>query len=362
MNQGQDKTFILLTGDIHIGRTSDGLLGSLPPGIGSTTAAWQRIVDLAVEQEVDLMLVCGDLVDADTSFQKAYHPVKEGIRKLEQNGITTLAITGNHDHRILVQVIDAINSPQLRLLGRGGCWERYPYYGNGHQKLAVDGWSFPRAYVREDPVESYQPLDSRVPVLGMVHGLLDVKNTVQAPLDRLRMQRQPVNGWILGHYHSPPGERQDPDAPLVLYIGSPQALAPSERGLHGPWLAEIGPGGIEQWEQVPMSDVRYEICRVDITGLKDVDAIQSQIKSRVEELAREIAAESGEVLRYLCLRLDLAGQTEPGSWLQEFTLSFKGIKWQMQNFWVGVDEIRVIPTKDRGMDRSMSAAAQGRNF
>ncbi|MGM0424958.1 MAG: metallophosphoesterase family protein, partial [Thermodesulfobacteriota bacterium] len=174
MTRDTGKTRILFTGDVHIGRVSAGLPGSLPQGTGCATAAWQRIVDLAVAQDVDLVFICGDLVDADASFQEVCQPIKQGISKLEQNCITALAVAGNHDFDLLPQLAHSINSPRLRLLGSRGTWQRYLHYQQGQLKLAVDGWSFPQAQVREDPVCSYQPLDPGAPVLAMIHGLLDV--------------------------------------------------------------------------------------------------------------------------------------------------------------------------------------------
>jgi DNA repair exonuclease SbcCD nuclease subunit len=332
-------TRILFTGDVHIGRISAKMPGCLPQGTGSATAAWQRIVDLAVAQGVDLVFICGDLVDADASFQEALQPVKQGISKLEQNCIPALAVAGNHDFALLPQLVQSINSPWLRLLGSRGTWQRYLHYQQGQLKLAVDGWSFPQAQVREDPVRKYQPLDPGAPVLAMAHGLLDVADTIQAPLDRQLMQSLPVHGWILGHYHHPPGERQDPGAPLVLYIGSAQALDASEPGVHGPWLAEVGPAGLEHLQQIALSDVRYESCAIDLTGLSSKDKIQSAVLSRVDDLAQAAAAESGEALRCLCLRLRLTGSPAQSKAAADLTSALLDMQLCKAQFKIAIQEV-----------------------
>ena len=340
MNGDKETISILFTGDLHIGRTSRLLRHGLPGGTGSTTDAWHRTVDLALSRNVDLVLVCGDLVDADTGFHEALEPVIQGIARLEQRGITTLAIAGNHDYSLLPRLVDRVNSPGLHLLGRDGTWQRYLHHQDGQCMLAVDGWSFPRAHVRQDPVCMYQPQDPGVPVLAMAHGLLDVPDTVQAPLDRRLMQNLPLHGWILGHYHSPPGERQDPGAPLILYIGSAQALGPSERGFHGPWLARAGRKGVEHLQQLSVSDVRYETICIDISGLDTEDRVESAVLSRVYALAREVAAESGDVLRYLSLRLELTGSALPEARLADTASGLKNMQLQTGHCQVGIDEIR----------------------
>lgn len=335
---------ILLSGDLHMGRTSTRLSPDLPRETGTTTAAWQRLVDLAIRQEVELLCLCGDIVDAENRFWEAAGPLESGIQKLASHGITTLAIAGNHDHDVLPRLVDVLDSPWLILLGRNGSWQRYLHYRQEELRLALDGWSFPQAHVDQDPVAYYQPRDPHVPVLVLLHGELDATGSVHAPLSRSRMQGLPVDGWILGHNHNPPGQRQEQGAPPVLYVGTPQALDPSEYGFHGPWLAEVGPRGIQQLHQLPLSDVRYETCLVDLTGLSPEESLESAIMSRIDRLAREVAAESGQELDYLCLRLELTGQTDLAPWIREFVSDPSRMQRQTEHFLVAIEQMEVTAT------------------
>lgn len=338
---------LLLSGDIHLGRSSTRLPGTLQQEAGSTVSAWHRLVDQALAQEVDLVCLSGDLVDAGNRFWEAFGPVEEGIRRLGERGIVTLTVSGNHDHDVLPRLVDALGSPWLRQLGRDGVWQRHIHSREGSPLLAVDGWSFPQTYVSQDPVRTYEPSDPGIPVLVLVHGELDTPGSRYAPLDRRTMQALPVDGWILGHNHNPPGERQDRSAPPILYVGTPQALDPTEYGLHGPWIAEVGPNGLRDLRQIPGSDVRYETLQVDLTGVNQEEAFESAVLSSLDRRAEELTAEAGP-LRHLSLRLELAGQTGIAHLLPRLRANLTDIQRQTQQFLVGIDktEISAIPPVD----------------
>ena len=90
---------ILLTADLHLGRSSSGL----PPSAQtlsfptSSREAWLRVVDLAVREKVDAVLIAGDLVESSTAYYEAMGPLIDGFRKLQETGIDVFAVAGNHD-------------------------------------------------------------------------------------------------------------------------------------------------------------------------------------------------------------------------------------------------------------------------
>ena len=59
---------ILLTGDIHIGRSSSHVSESTPRDDVRAATAWSRIVDLAVAEEVSAVCLSGDVADQDNKF------------------------------------------------------------------------------------------------------------------------------------------------------------------------------------------------------------------------------------------------------------------------------------------------------
>ncbi|MEX2501888.1 MAG: metallophosphoesterase, partial [Trueperaceae bacterium] len=226
---------LLLTGDLHIGRTSTRVPSELPQSDRSAAGAWNRIVRLATEEACDVVCLSGDVADQSNKFWEAIGPLEAGVTTLAEAGIQVVAVTGNHDHDVLPRLADQLPDGLLTLLGRGGRWERTTLEGDdGRPSLHLDGWSFPKARVTDDPLAAYDlPHDGAVPTLGLVHGDLDLSTSPYAPLSRERLRRAAPDAWLLGHVHVPGLHDLDAGG-WALYPGSPQAQDPGEPGPPGP--------------------------------------------------------------------------------------------------------------------------------
>lgn len=64
----------------------------------STFESFERIVDKAIQERVDFVLLAGDLYDAETRSLRAQVFVREQMKRLSQYDIPVFIIHGNHDH------------------------------------------------------------------------------------------------------------------------------------------------------------------------------------------------------------------------------------------------------------------------
>ena len=302
---------VLVTGDLHIGRTSTRLPKSIPTDSETARAVngWQSIVEHAITGGVNVLILTGDVADQDNKFWEAIGPLQTGLRRLAEHGIRTLAVAGNHDHDVLPRLADALGDEgNFTLLGRGGQWQRETITVDGRPVLHVDGWSFPAKVVNHDPVQSYPAAPGHgVAVVGVVHGDVDDAASQYAPLNLRVLTAQPVDGWLLGHIHKPHLYAQN--TPFVLYPGSLQALDFGESGVHGPWQFEVDAGRIELPRQVPMSCCRYDDVEIDLTGVADDAGFETAVIGAVRDAEQRMMRESGDRLQALSLRLRLAGRT-----------------------------------------------------
>jgi DNA repair exonuclease SbcCD nuclease subunit len=311
---------ILCTGDLHLGRRSSRLPQHLDGRAHSAAGGWARIVDLALAEAVDVVVLSGDLVDRDNRFYEAVGPLEAGLRRLAAAGITTVAVAGNHDFDVLPRLADTFApdtsasdtsgsdpaSAPFRLLGRGGVWERTTIR-RGEWVLHLDGWSFPAQYVRESPLAAYDlPVPDDGPVLGLLHADLEQPGSPYAPVLLPELRARPVDFWLLGHVHAP-ALHEGPGLAPVLYPGSPQALDPGETGAHGVWLLELTAGRRFEARLIPLSTVRYDEVVVDLTDAGDL----GEVDARVIEGVRAHAAtlEGGDALRCVSCRLRVVGRT-----------------------------------------------------
>src|SRR5262249_7962456 len=59
--------------------------------------AFERLVDLCIDQAVALLLIAGDLYDHDCPNMQIAVFLRKELRRLEQKGIRVVIIKGNHD-------------------------------------------------------------------------------------------------------------------------------------------------------------------------------------------------------------------------------------------------------------------------
>ena len=298
---------ILLTGDLHLGRSSS----KVPPTVRReevrAAAAWGRIVELALQEQVGAVLLSGDVADQDNTFWEAIGPLERGISRLAEAKIRTVAVAGNHDYDVLARLADQLPPKHFALLGRGGKWERLTIEEAGRPVLHIDGWSFPRARVQQSPLDDYAPgRDPAVPILGLLHGELDVAGSPYAPLELTRLQGLAPAGWLLGHVHAP---RLIHGPPWVLYPGSPQALDPGEPGPHGPWVAEVAAGALGAPGHRFLSSILYEQHTIDVSQARDQTELESVLLEGIREEADRIAGEAHPNLVHVSLRLSVVGNT-----------------------------------------------------
>jgi exonuclease SbcD len=297
---------LLLSGDLHIGRSSSRTPDSIRREDLRAVIAWSRIVDLAIYEQVRVVCLSGDVADQENKFWEAIGPLEQGIHRLGDAKIRTIAVAGNHDHDVLARLADQLPRKHFTLLGRGGKWERITIEHDGRVALHIDGWSFPRQRVSHSPLDSSS--EPGTPILGMVHGDLDVANSPYAPLELARLQGLPPANWLLGHIHAHRLIGEGSGA-WVLYPGSPQALDPSETGPHGAWLVEVTAGTISTPEHRPLSSVWYDRCEIDLSTASDESDIESLILDGIRDQATRVAGEAGPHLAHISLRLRLAGNT-----------------------------------------------------
>jgi len=308
----QDQMRLLLTGDIHIGRSSTRVGDDPRDDDLRAAAAWSRLVDCAIRDRCDLVVLSGDVTDKANAYFEAIGPLRRGVERLAAHGIRTIAVSGNHDWSVLARLADALPEEHFTLVGRDGRWERVTIRDErGHARLHIDGWSFLSERVQASPLDSYElTAATDAPMLGLVHGDLDVPTSIYAPLSRSRMIALPPHAWLLGHIHAPSLRTDQPGDAWMLYPGSPQALDFGEPGVHGAWRCDVEAGRLTTPEHVPLSTVRYETVSVDVAAVADADRMETRLFDALRGAARRFVEESGDVLSHVALRLRVTGETE----------------------------------------------------
>ncbi|MCS3557399.1 DNA repair exonuclease SbcCD nuclease subunit [Sphingobacterium sp. JUb21] len=259
-----------------------------------------------IEKNIDVLLLCGDIIDWDNRFFEAYGPLQEAFDTLGKHNVTIYVVSGNHDFDVLPQIITTGNNQHVHLLGQDEKWEASKFSKNGHTIQFV-GWSFARRFVTKSPMLSWDSviLDPNHQTIGLLHGDLDSSNSHYGPVRLDELRNTDISLWLMGHIHKP---QQLAEHPLVWYTGSPQALSAKEPAVHGPLLITVSADQPLTIEHIGMSPVRYKNISIDVSGVENVDAFRNKIIYGLKEDAERMITELEEVLS-LVYQLRLTGKS-----------------------------------------------------
>ena len=87
--------FALAASDLHLKKRT----WSNRPIEGDSYFAWEQIVNIAIREEVEVVILAGDILDKQINGSEPIGKLQEGIEKLGAAGIKTLFIQGQHEYQ-----------------------------------------------------------------------------------------------------------------------------------------------------------------------------------------------------------------------------------------------------------------------
>jgi len=302
---------ILCAADIHLGRQpSIRAFPGQPMGPG---AAWEFVVASALRERADLVLLAGDLVERDNRYFEAWAPLRAGVLRLLEAGMTVAAVAGNHDsealprlHDDLARDLEPAAAARFLLLGRRdgalGVWTQ-AVVTRGADALRLVGWSFPAPQHSADPFRGFPAVPGDLPTLGLLHGDLDQPGSPYAPFTTGSLQASRLDRWVLGHVHAPSARDRAP-----FYCGSPLPLRAGETGAHGCWTLTLDGRAWSGPVAVP-APVRIEPLAVPLGAAHTSEAeVQAAILQGMRATIRA-CREGSPALAGVLFRVRLTGET-----------------------------------------------------
>lgn len=225
--------------DLHLGAPFVGLHQNNPRmaqmADEATYAAFDTIIQLAIRQKVLLVLFAGDIYDAEYPNLKAQLRFRDGVQQLDQAGIASCVIRGNHDHGGSARA--KLEFPDSYFEFAPGANEPHFISQDGIVVAAIYGYSYPQRAVTENILQHYAPRGEHQKYfrIGMLHGNVggNAEHDNYAPCSVAQLKEIAMDYWALGHVHQ---SKVLSDAPAIAYPGTPQGLSPRETGAHGCYL------------------------------------------------------------------------------------------------------------------------------
>jgi len=318
---------ILATADLHLGRQSS----NISKGLRESSVAFtlNRIVDYALSENIDAVLLAGDIVDRDNRYYEAVGQLQQAFSRLGKAGIPVVMIAGNHDYDVLPDIVKNREFDHVYLLGEKGNWEAKTIKTKNGDFQAV-GWSFLTQHVLDDPLLQLKPkeldLDPNLPALGLLHGDLYDQKSQYAPLDMSGFPASGVQAWVIGHIHKP--DLLQAGNPMIFYPGSPQALSSKEPGAHGATLLTLDGRSVKS-KRVLLSPVRYDTLHLDVIGIEDKTQFRTRLTERMDDFVQQ-HFEALEHVSYQIFDVELTGYHPDLNELESWTDLADQLEQQME--------------------------------
>ena len=292
--------------DLHLDSPFKGLRAAAPGHVAdalyaATFKAWENIVDLCIAEQVDALLVAGDIYDGADRSLRAQLKFVEGLKKLDEAGVRSFVCHGNHD---------PLDGWEARLDYPPSCkrfgpeWECSPVFRDDPDRAVVYGISYPTRQVTENLALKLSPVEPGPFSIGLLHANVggNREHEPYAPCSLSDLEASGIDYWALGHVHSRQVLRER--GPTVAYPGNPQGRQPNESGARGLYLVEVEDGGGIRLEFRPVDMVRWETLPVNIRDFETEQALLDGLDDKLGDLL-----DSAEE-RSLVVRIQLQGRGE----------------------------------------------------
>ncbi len=292
------------TADIHLDSPLRGLAryDGAPVEIlrGATRRAFERLVDLAIEEQVAFMVIAGDLYDGDwKDFNTGLYFVRQ-VTRLAQAGIDVILLYGNHDaESALTRSLPVDKLARVHVLpsGRAGTVV-LPHLG-----VALHGRSFKERDTVENLVPSYPaPLAGHLNI-GVLHTALEghSEHPNYAPTTVAELTNKGYDYWALGHVHA---AKVVHERPWIVFPGNLQGRHVRETGKKSATLVTVEDGAIAGLTPLYADVLRWAHVEVDATGQSHRAAVEERVVEALNEAMRTLA--DG---RPLAVRVTVRGTT-----------------------------------------------------
>jgi DNA repair exonuclease SbcCD nuclease subunit len=237
---------------------------------GATRRALENLVQLAIDERVDCLVIAGDVYDGDWKDYSTGLFFRGQMVRLADENIPVYLIAGNHDAASVI-------SKKLSLPGNVQVFStRSPETKEvaGHS-VAIHGRGFPNRAVPENLVTDYPPALPGKFNLGVLHTSLNGKpgHDTYAPCSEADLREKGYGYWALGHIHQPEVISQDP---WIVFAGNCQGRHARETGPRGCRLVTVNDSfRVESAEWRSLDVVRWQELKVDLTGVaSEPDALR----------------------------------------------------------------------------------------
>jgi len=231
---------------------------------------FEKMVEYAKQNDVEIIIIAGDLFDKKTVTAKAKKIVKNAI--LSNPEITFIYLKGNHDEAGFIDEDEEM--PANLKTFNSTSWSKYEF-----KNITISGIEFGQT----DNYEIYNSLflEKNKTNIVVMHGQeaeTDVKDKAEI-INLKALKNKNIDYLALGHIHSFKQGKIDKRG-VYCYSGCLEGRGFDECGEKGFVLLNVEEGKITS-EFIPFAYRKFHEVHVDITGAVESKEIEDRIKEKI---------------------------------------------------------------------------------
>ncbi|WP_283678296.1 DNA repair exonuclease [Lentilactobacillus sp. Marseille-Q4993] len=257
--------------DIHLDSPFSGLLAgdTLPAELtkkitDSTFDSFKNVVNTAIDDRVDFVLLAGDLFDRNEKSVSAAAFLTDQLNRLNDANIKVFIIFGNHDYLSMNQDSSSLGYPDNVYVFPNDVTTTQFTLEEG-KTVAITGFSFGTQWINDSVINDYPTRTSADFQIGMLHGSADSVDSPEAnyaPFTLSDLKAKNYDYWALGHIH----KRQDlDDSGVINYSGNTQGRSINESGDKGFYEVTEQAGKLTK-NFIASSVINWERMAIDLSG------------------------------------------------------------------------------------------------
>ena len=273
---------ILHAADLHIDSPLGGLTAYEGAPVdeirGATRQAAENLIRAALDHDVSLVLLAGDIFDGDWPDYSTGLFWNEQLDRLHKANIPVVSVAGNHDARSQI-------SRNLQLPPNVTQLSTSKPQVVTFEDLGVEviGQGYATRDVNMDLTEAYPVGDPNMFSIGLLHTALNGRpghaNYAPASVEGLRSKGYQY--WALGHVHTREVVHQDP---WIVFPGNTQGRHAGETGPKGATMVTVQNGTVASVEHLVLDSVRWDSCVVDATRCVSSDDVRSAVANQLSTI------------------------------------------------------------------------------
>lgn len=281
--------------------------------------ALQNLVDLAIKEEVDFILIAGDLYDQAARSIKASRFFLKQAKYLEQKNIKIYIISGNHDPAGVEKEVFSL--PANVFYFSSTEVEIKNYYKNSKLKARILGQSYQQKFEARKMYQNYNVPDQSVFNIALLHTALNKNNKRYVPTNKTELlTKKNINYWALGHLHQ--YQKIKKENPAIFFPGTLQAHNIREEGVKGAILVEVDQNLKIKEQFISLAPVIFQKLEIELEKEKKIENLsdlQILLAEKTESLSKNLKIKNQNnkyQIKAVILRILIKGRSKINNYLE----------------------------------------------